>query len=141
MRKLIKFILIFVIVLCIAGFGLYYFGTNLASDKVMDAVSTELNESGQMEKVKRYVENDPELKKFVEQAQTADQSKLPFTTKEQATRVLIQKVGISELRNIQVQAQEGTISKGEVLQKLESNLTEDEIMALKVIAYKELYNK
>ena len=66
---------------------------------------------------------------------------MPFTTKEEATRVLIKKVGVSELRDIQTQAQEGTISKEEVIQTLQNKLTEEELTALKVIAYKEIYNK
>lgn len=141
MKKLMKFILIPVILIGVIGYGVYYYGTNIASEKLMDKVSTELTNSGQMKEVKQYVESDPELKKFVEESGNVDQKKLPFTTKEEATRVLIKKVGISELRDIQTKVQEGTMSKEEVLQKLQNNLTEEEITALKVIAYKELKNK
>ncbi|MBM7649779.1 hypothetical protein JOC78_002763 [Bacillus ectoiniformans] len=141
MKKFLKFILFTVILLAGLGFAAFYFGTNLASEKVMDAVTTELENSGQKEEVKAYIENDPELKKFVEEAETADESKLPFTTKEEATRVLVKKVGVSELKNIQSKVQEGSITKDEVLQMMQKDLTEEEIAALKVIAYKELYNK
>ena len=41
--------------------------------------------------------------------------------------------------DIQTQVQEGTITKDEVIQKVQENLNEEEIVALKVIAYKELY--
>ncbi|WP_253724444.1 hypothetical protein [Sporosarcina sp. HYO08] len=85
------------------------------------------------------IENDPELKSILEEAKTADSSKLPFTTKEEATKVLIQKVGITELNDIRVQLQDGSISKEAVLQENQGKLTEEEILALKVIAYKELY--
>ena len=121
------------------GYGAYYFGANLASEKLMDTVSTELEHSGQIEQVKKYVENDPELKQFLEEAKTVKQDQLPFTTKEEATRILIKRVGVSELMDIQTQVQEGTITKDELLQKAQENLTEEEILALKVIAYKELY--
>jgi hypothetical protein len=139
--KFVKFVLIPLLVLAAAGVGLYYWGTNLASEKVMDRVSTELESSGRMDEVKTYIENDPELKQFAEEAESADESQLPFTTKEEATRVLIRKVGISELQDLQQKAQEGALSKEEVLQKLEGNLTDEEFLALKVIAYKEIYNQ
>ena len=74
-----------------------------------------------MDQVKKYVESDPELKQFVKEAKAADPTTLPFTTKEEATRVLIKKVGVSELRDMQTQAQEGTISKEEVLQHFKPN--------------------
>src|SRR3954470_940594 len=141
MKKLVTFILIVVVLLGVIGYGVYYFGTNIASEKMMDAVSTELENGGQIEEVKQYVESDPELKQFIEEAETIDQEQLPFTTKEEATRVVIQKVGISELSDIQAKVQEGTLSKEEVLQTLQENLTEEEITALKVIAYKELYKQ
>lgn len=140
MRKFFKFLFIMVILLAVGGYGLYHYGTNLASDK-MDQVTTELHNSGQMDKVKKYVDSDPQLKQFVEEAKAADPATLPFTTKEEATKVLVKKVGVSELRKIQKDAQEGTISKEEVIQTLQNKLTEDEMTALKVIAYKEIYNK
>ncbi|MFO1444153.1 hypothetical protein KDN24_13260 [Bacillus sp. Bva_UNVM-123] len=137
--KFIKFLIITVILLGAIGFGVYHYGTKFASNKLVEAISTELENSGEMDEIKKTIESDPELKSFIEEAKTADSSKLPFSTKEEATRVLIQKVGISELNDIRVQVQEGTISKEEVLQEIQGKLTEEEIMALKVIAYKELY--
>lgn len=137
--KFIKFLIITVILLGAIGFGVYHYGTKFASNKLVEAISTELENSGEMDEIKKTIESDPELKSFIEEAKTADSSKLPFSTKEEATKVLIQKVGISELNDIRVQVQDGTISKEEVLQEIQGKLTEEEIMALKVIAYKELY--
>ena len=142
MKKFVRFLFIFILLLGGLGYGAYYFGTNLASEKLMDTVSNELEQSGQVEQVKQYIENDPELKLFLKEAETVKQdqlAQLPFTTKEEATRVIIKKVGIPELMDIQTQVQEGTITKDEILQKVQENLTEEEILALKVIAYKELY--
>ena len=115
MKKFFKFFVILFIVLGVVGYGIYYFGTNIASEKIMEKVTTEIENSGQMDEIKKYVESDPQLKQFVEEAKAADLETLPFTTKEEATRVLIKKVGVSELRDIQTQAQEGTISKEEVI--------------------------
>ena len=142
MKKFVRFLFIFILLLGGLGYGAYYFGTNLASEKLMDTVSNELEQSGQVEQVKQYIENDPELKLFLKEAETVEQDQLdqlPFTTKEEATRVIIKKVGIPELMDIQTQVQEGTITKDEILQKVQENLTEEEILALKVIAYRELY--
>ena len=138
-KKFVQFLFVFILLLGGLGYGVYYFGTNLASEKLMDTVSNELEHSGQIEQVKQYVEKDPELKHFLEEAASVKQDQLPFTTKEEATRVLIKRVGVSELMDIQTQVQEGTITKDELLQKAQEKLTEEEILALKVIAYKELY--
>jgi hypothetical protein len=130
-----------VVLIGIIGYGVYYFGTSIASEKLMDAVSTELENSGQIEEVKQYVESDPELEQFIKEAESVDPEQLPFTTKAEATRVIIEKVGITKLSNIQAKVQEGTISKEEILQTFQENLTTEEITALKVIAYKELYKQ
>ncbi|MDR4890078.1 hypothetical protein RGU12_21510 [Fredinandcohnia sp. QZ13] len=139
--KFLKFVFLTITVLVILGYGVYHFGTKVASDKLMDTISTELDSSGEMEKIKQSIENDPELLSFIEDAKSVDESKLPFRTKEEATKVLIKKVGITEFNDIRKQVQEGTISKEEVLEDVQGKLTEEEILALKVIAYKELYNQ
>lgn len=139
--KFIKFLVITIILLGAIGYAVYYFGTNIASEKIMETVTTELENSGEIEEIKKTIENDPELKTYLEEAKTAKPEELPFATKEEATRTLISKVGISELNDIRVKVQEGSMSKEEVLENIEGKLTEEEILALKVIAYKELYGK
>ncbi|WP_233523089.1 hypothetical protein [Peribacillus saganii] len=137
-KKAMKILLGFVIVIAGLGYGVYYYGTKIASDKLVDSVSQELESSGEMENIKQSVENDPELKQFVEEGKNVDESKLPFTTKEEATRVLVKKFGVNELQDIQQGVQSGTMTKDEVMQKAQSKLTEEEMLALKVIVYKEL---
>ncbi|WP_257967893.1 hypothetical protein [Peribacillus deserti] len=51
---------------------------------------------------------------------------------------MIKKVGISKLNEIRADVQEGHLSKEEVMQELQSKLSQEEITALKVIAYKEM---
>lgn len=135
-----KFIVV-MLILGLAGYGLYYFGTNVASEKVVDSVSTKLENSGQMDEVKSFIENDPELVEMMKEAESADESQLPFTTKGEATRVLVKKVGVTKLQDMQTKVQNGTASKEEVMQVLNENLTEEEMLALQVIAYKEIYQK
>lgn len=138
MKKVLRILFVLLIVLIGIGYGVYYFGTNIASEKVMDVVSKELENSGQVDAIKETIENDPELQQFIEEGANIDESKLPFNTKEEATRVIVRKVGITELQNIQSQVENGTASKEAIMNTIQSKLTEEEIQALKVIAYKEL---
>ncbi|WP_339214455.1 hypothetical protein [Ornithinibacillus sp. FSL M8-0202] len=140
MRKFLKYLFITVLVLIGLGYGVYYVGINLASDKLMEALTSQLENSGEMDKIKRAIESDPELRAFLQDAQSVDESTLPFTTKEEAVRLLVQRVGISGLQDIQTKAEQGLITKDELIQEMEQKLTDKEIMALKVIAYKELYH-
>lgn len=139
--KVIKIIIVLLLAFAIIGYGVYYFGTNMASEKLMETVTSELENSGEIEKIKQVIETDPELQSFINEVESTDTSELPFSTKEEATRVLINKIGIGELNEIRVQVQDGTVSKEEILQEVQSKLTEEEILALKVIAYKELYGQ
>jgi len=136
-----KKLFVAILVLGAIGYGVYYFGTNVASEKLVDSASTELEDSGQINDVKAYIESDPELTEMLKEAESADESTLPFTSKGEATRVLIKKVGVTKLRDLQSDVQNGTASKEEVLQVLSEKLTKEEMLALQVIAYKEIYNK
>ena len=109
----------------------------------MDQVSTELNNSGQLESIKKAIENDPELRAFLEEGKNADRSKLPFQTKEQAIKVLVKKFNVSELQELQSKAEGGLTAaeKQNLLSDIENKLTNDEILALKMLAYKELYSE
>ena len=138
-----RFLKYLVAILIIVGsllYGVYYFGTNIVSDKVMDEVYLELENSGQLEVVKQAINNDPEIMQYIENGANVDESKLPFKNKEQATRALIKKIGIDEIQDIQSKFQNG-ISENDLemlLREIEGKFTHDEILALKVIAYKEL---
>lgn len=118
----------------------YYFGTKLVADQVMEQVSIELQDSEQLKLIKKEIENDPELRQFIEEGKNIDSSKLPYKTNEEATRALIKKFGISEIQEIQSKAQNGMTAEEqqEIFNRLESNLTEEEMLALKVLIYKEL---
>ncbi|MGY4795479.1 hypothetical protein MHB40_10435 [Lysinibacillus sp. FSL K6-0057] len=137
--RFIKFLVVIVIFLGVVGYGVLHFGTKFASEKIVDTLSTELENSGQKEEIKNTIENDPQLKAYMEEAKTVDSSTLPFTTKEEATTVLIQKVGITDLNDMRVKLQDGSMTQEEALQMVEGKLSDEEIAALKVIVYKELY--
>ena len=137
--RLIKFLVVIAIFVGVVGYGVLHFGTKFASEKIVDTLSTELENSGQKEEIKNTIEHDPQLKAYMEEAKTVDSSTLPFTTKEEATKVLIQKVGITDLNDMRVKLQDGSMTQEEALQMVEGKLSDEEIAALKVIVYKELY--
>ncbi|QDP41222.1 hypothetical protein [Radiobacillus deserti] len=140
MRKLLKILLVLVIVLIALGFGAYNLATKYASDKVMEYVSTELESSGEIKTIKQEIEQDRDLQSFLEGAEDVDPNTLPFTTKEEATKAIIKKMGLGEIQEIQSKVSDGITAeeKQEILSKVEDTLTEEELLALKVIAYKEL---
>jgi hypothetical protein len=138
MKKIVSILFIMFILIGGLGYGVYYVGTNIVSERITDGLSSELDQ-GQMNEIRMYIDNDPELRGLVEEVAQVDNSTLPFTTKEEATRVLISKVGITELLNMQAKVEQGNANPVQLIDNLHSHLTADEIMALKVIAYKELY--
>ncbi|MGG0670684.1 hypothetical protein ABE073_19380 [Lederbergia citrisecunda] len=139
--KAFKFLVGTVIVLALIAFGVYHFGTKYIADEVMGQVAAELDASGELENIKKEVQNDPELRAFIEEGKNVDSSKLPFQTKEEATRVLLKKFDLSEINDIQIQARQGmTASEQQALfDKIQSRLTDEEMLALKALAYKELF--
>ncbi|BAQ11770.1 hypothetical protein OXB_3301 [Bacillus sp. OxB-1] len=140
MKKLLKILIVFVILVIAIGWGVYYFGTKLIADQVMDQVTVELENSGQLEVIKQEVQNDPQLKAMLDEGKDAENAKLPFHTKEEAVRVLLKKFDLAEIQELQSKASTGLTveEKQELLNKMESRLTEEELLALKVLAYKEL---
>lgn len=138
--KFIKVLLSIIVIVGIIAIAAYYFAPKLVADQVMDKVAVELENSGQLENIKQEISNDPQLKAFIDEGKNVDSSKLPFQTKEEATRVLAKKFKISDIQDIQAKAQDGMSAeeKQEIFNKLESTLTEEEMLALKVLAYKEL---
>lgn len=137
MKKFLTIITIILVLLGAAGYALWHFGTNIASEKIIEKVESTLDDENLAE-VKTYIENDPKVQEIVSEAATTNPDTLPFQTKEEAIRVLITKVGVNRLLDIQEQAQNGSISEDEILSEMEGKLSEDEISALKYVLYKEL---
>ena len=138
MKKFLTVTAIILVLLGAAGYAVWHFGTNIASEKIIEKVESTLDDAS-LEEVKSYIENDSKVQEIVSGAATTNPDTLPFQTKEEATRVLIKKVGVNRLLDIQEQAQNGSINKDELLSEIEGKLSEDEISALKYVLYKELY--
>ncbi|MBE1556802.1 hypothetical protein [Sporosarcina limicola] len=138
--KFVKVLFGIVVVIGVLGFSAYYFGTKIIADQVMEQVAVELNDSGQLESIKQEINSDPQLQAFIEEGKNVDSSTLPFQTKEQAVRVLVKKFNVSELQELQSKAQSGLTAeeKQQLIHDIESKLTDEEMLSLKVLAYKEL---
>lgn len=136
-------ILIFLIFFSFAGIGAYMVGPDFSADRLVAEATEELRNTGQMEKIVEYVENDPQMIEYIEEAQLAEKEsqELPFQTSGDAAGTVIKKVGITDLAKMKSGVEDGTMSPEEVIQKLEEDLTEEELLALKVIVYKELYKQ
>lgn len=137
MKKFLTITVIILVLLGAAGYAVWHFGTNIASEKIIEKVESTLDDEN-LEEVKSYIKNDSTVQEIVSEAATINPDTLPFQTKEEATRVLIKKVGVTRLLDIKEQVQNGSISKDEVLAEIEGTLSEDEISALKYVLYTEL---
>ncbi|HWK21506.1 MAG TPA: hypothetical protein VNS08_00590 [Ureibacillus sp.] len=138
MKKFLTITAIILVLLGVAGYAVWHFGTNIASEKIIEKAESTLDDED-LEEVKSYIESDPRIQEIVNEAANTNPETLPFQTKEEATRVLIKKVGVNRLLDIQEQAQNSSIGIDEVVSEVEGKLSEDEISALKYVLYKELY--
>ncbi|MGE6370695.1 hypothetical protein ACQKDD_13210 [Planococcus kocurii] len=136
-------IIIFLIFFSVAGIGAYVIGPDFSADRMVAEVTKEMRNNGQMEKITEYVESDPKMLEYIEQVEVAEQQDqpLPFQTAGDAAGTVIKKVGITDLAKMKSGIENGTMSVDEVIQTLEQDLNEEELLALKVIAYKELYKQ
>ncbi|GKV67601.1 hypothetical protein NCCP2716_00990 [Sporosarcina sp. NCCP-2716] len=135
-KRLFAVIIVFAVVIAAA----YYFGTNWLADKAMNEVTSQLESSGQLDEVKSELNSNADVQAYLQDAKTADRSKLPIKTKEQATRAVLKKFSVSELADMQQKAQSGMTEaeQQELLRKVESRLTPEELLSLKVLALDEL---
>lgn len=137
MKKFLTITAIILVLLGAGGYAAWHFGTNIASEKIIEKVESTLDDEN-LKEINTYIKNDSKLQEIVSETATTNPDTLPFQTKEEATRVLIKKVGVNRLLDIQAQAQNGAINKDAILAEIEGKLSEDEISALKYVIYKEL---
>lgn len=138
MKKFLIMTTIFLTLLGAAGYAIWHFGTNMASEKIIEKMQATLDDEN-LAQVKSYIENDAQVQKIVSEAAATNPDTLPFQTKEEATRLVLTKVGVNRLLAIQEQAQNGSINQDDILSEIERTLTEEEISALKYVLYMELY--
>jgi translation initiation factor 2 alpha subunit (eIF-2alpha) len=138
--KYVKWIAIPVLLLIGIGVIAYQVGTAFVADQVVKHVSLHLEENGELSRMLEEVKSSPELENIMLEVEGVNEEALPFTTKEEATKVLLKKFKVEELIDIQSMALDGISieDEGALLSMFEEKLTEEELLALKVITVKEL---
>jgi len=127
------------VILLGGGYAIFTYVKNVASEQMLDYVNEELDNSEQLTDIQEVIQSDAKLQSFIAEGEHILEQELPFKTKEEAAKVIINKVGLNDLQTIYSQVQERNVSTEEVIEILESHLTEEEIQALKAIAYQEIY--
>ena len=125
----------------ILSVGIYFIGKNFLLEKVADTAIEKLENNGQLDQVRNYLDQTPEIKGMLENSANVDPNTLPFTTKDQAIETVVKKVGVTKLLGLQSRFEKGMTESEqlEVLGELEGKLTADEMEALKYVIYQELY--
>lgn len=166
--KFVKWIVVPIAILVVLGFGIYQIGLSFAIDKVseelessgkMDEVREMVKNDPELEKLIKEVESSPEFQQILanqgnltasggketggaeNQAKASEMNQLPFETKEEAIEEVVDRVGMPKLYDMYDRVQSGAASKEEILTEVSSEFSEEEMTALKIIAYKELYGK
>ncbi|MCT2536196.1 hypothetical protein NC661_17305 [Aquibacillus koreensis] len=138
--KLLRRLFVFCIVIAGIGYAVYHFGTNLVADKVAEQVDMQLGNETQFEQVKQIIEQDATLSQFVREGATIKEDSLPFHTKEEAMKEIVKKLSFSDMQEMQSTVEDGitTEEQQELINKLTSKLSAEELDAVKVILYKEM---
>ncbi|MFC4712403.1 hypothetical protein [Planococcus dechangensis] len=176
--RFLNVIIVFLIAFSMSAIALYAIGPNLSTEAVTQRALTQLEESGKMEEMVRYIESDPQVNQYMLELQNqanapqdsvsgADEppqeledelvdsavendnnrlaapegQELAFETKEEAANTVIKKVGFRNLLKMKNAVENDTMSAPEVLAELEEDLNEEEMLALKVMIFKEWKNR
>ena len=139
MKRLLIVLCLILVILIGGGYAIFTYVKNVASEQMLDYVNEELDNSEQLTDIQEVIQSDAKLQSFIAEGEHIVDQELPFKTKEEAAKVIINKVGLSDLQTIYSQVQEKNVSTEEVIEILESHLTEEEIQALKALAYQEIY--
>lgn len=139
--KVIAYILLIVLTVGLLGFGVYFWLSDLLAERASDKVTEQLDSSLQEDKAKKVIQNNPVLREFIEEGETIDRSEAAFQTKEEAIQVIMSQFNPVELMELRNKVEDGLNQEdqAEIIAKLEEKLTEEQLRAIKAIAYDELY--
>ena len=130
MKKLSIFILISGAII----FSIVHFGMPLMAEKVMDEMFSEYITEDLVEEVLKFAEvNDVDL--------NIDKNSLPFQTKDQATKVVLDELSVREITEIGNKLVNSNISEdtlNELIQSFSHRFSDEEIQAFKVIGISKL---
>jgi len=130
MKKLSIFILISGAII----FSIVHFGMPLMAEKVMDEMFSEYITEDLVEEVLKFAEvNDVDL--------NIDKNSLPFQTKDQAMKVVLDELSVREITEIGNKLVNSNISEdtlNELIQSFSHRFSDEEIQAFKVIGISKL---
>ena len=136
MKKVIVFAVFILAVLVGLGIAGYQFALSFAANKMIDQVlSDELSEEEMAQLVV-----DPRLMELLDaDVPLTSNDDLPFHTKEEALKTVLDKFSIDELDTMKNKLLSGTSEeRAEVKIEIEKRLSQEELEALKIVALKEL---
>ncbi|MGD6778586.1 hypothetical protein ACQCT3_02005 [Sutcliffiella horikoshii] len=139
--KFFKGLFFTALILGIIGYAGYYFVNKFIEDQAVEYVEKDLVENNDVAMARDYVDRSPALKIYIAEGAEADLEELPVQTREEATRMVMQKLSFQEMQQIQSKAENGMTEQEvlELMETFEEKLTDEELLALKAIVYKELY--
>ncbi|MEA3319930.1 MAG: hypothetical protein U9Q88_07860 [Bacillota bacterium] len=139
--KFFKGLLTTALILGILGYAGYYFINKFLEDQAVEYVEKDLVENNDVAMAREYVDRSPALKNYIAEGAEANLEELPVQTREEATRMVMQKLSFQEMQQIQSKAANGMTEQEvlELVETFEEKLTEEELLALKAIVYRELY--
>lgn len=139
--KVVTYILLVLVAVGGIGFGAYQLLSGMAADRASEEATRQLESPEQKETAKTVVEENPVLKDFIEEGAQVELESAELQTKEEAVQVIVEKFNPVELMELRNQAEDGLSEEEQkkILSKLENKLTEEQLKAIKAIAYQELY--
>ncbi|WP_404347941.1 hypothetical protein LG311_19185 [Sutcliffiella horikoshii] len=139
--KFFKGLFVTAIILGVLGYAGYYFVNKFIEDQAVEYVEKDLVENNDVAMAREYVDRSPALKNYIAEGAEANLDELPVQTREEATRMVMQKLSFQEMQQIQSQAANGMTEQEvlELMETFEEKLTDEELLALKAIVYRELY--
>lgn len=136
MKKLVIFLMIIGLL-----YGGYRFFLSIASNYLAQQVANEIFVDGGMEKLLENPQVEEVLENYRSQLDTDEaQRNLPFSTKEEATKVILSKFSVGEIRDITSKATRGlTLTEQQNLEAMVMDrLTTDELEALLLVGISEV---
>jgi hypothetical protein len=139
--KVIKGMFITALVVGVLGFAGYYLINEYIEDQAVEYVENDMVNNNDLAVAREYVDNSPALKNYIAEGAQANLEELPIQTREEATRMVMNKLSFQEMQQIQSKVSNGMTEQEamEMIQTFEDKLTDEELLALKAIVYRELY--
>ncbi|MCG1021537.1 hypothetical protein [Sutcliffiella horikoshii] len=139
--KVIKGMFITALVIGGLGFAGYYIINKYIEDQAVEYVENDIMNNNDLAMAREYVDNSPALKNYIAEGSQANLEELPIQTREEATRMVMSKLSFQEMQQIQSKVSNGMTEQEamEMIQTFEDKLTDEELLALKAIVYRELY--